>query len=348
MSKRDSILVKIIVRCVIAFLLLSALVVLLSRSASGWRGIPSLTSWADLKTVQEESFDLDAINELEFDFSSMDIEVYVTDAKDLQVKLLANRDLLPEERFVSSVQDGRISIQNKQRFSFLNLFALSGLRKLEVYLPEQYGESLRLKSASGNITLPDELALKAVKLNLLSGELRGGSIQADDFNLGISSGNIRLSDVKSLRYTLKITSGDTMLESVEGTGTIRSSSGKIRINSLTGGEHEISSSSGSITLGRFIGCGSISAQSGDIEIDSALPQGDLDIKVNSGRVALELAKEAVVKVKADVTSGNVRSTLPLSYDRDGKRATGQVGENPGAMLSIRITSGDIRLSQAEQ
>ncbi len=347
MSNRNSLLVQIIVWGVIAFLLLGALTVFLSRSALGWRGIPSLSSWADLRTMQEESFPLDAVNELEFDFSSMDIDVYLTDGEELQVKLLANRELTPEERFISSTENGRISIENKQRFSMFNFFMISSFKKLEVYLPKQYSETLGLKTSSGNIALPDALALKAVKLRLSSGDLSGGDIQAEDFSLGVTSGNIRLSALKSPRYAIDISSGDTTLENVEGTGSIGSSSGNIRVNSLTGGAQDISTASGNITLGQFTGYGDISTQSGDIKIGSALPQGDLDIHVTSGSASIELVKEAAVNLKADVTSGDVRSSLPLSFDQHGKHATGQVGENPSATLAIRTTSGDIRISQAE-
>ncbi len=346
MSNRNSIIIRIIIWGAVAIFLLSALAMLISRAVSG-KNAWNTDFWGDIRTVQEESFSLDAIDELEFDFSSMDISVILTQEEELQVKLLANRELRSDERFISSSDNGRVLVRSQPRVDFFSLWTLNGFKKLEVYLPEKYSEALKLTTASGNITLPDGLTLKTMKMHLSSGDLRGGNIQTEDLSLGVSSGNIRLSHLKSGRYTMEITSGDTTLEALEGTGSIGSSSGNIRIGSLTGGGQNISTTSGNITLEQFTGHGEISTQSGDVRIGSALPQGDLNLRVTSGRISVELAKEAAVNLELGVTSGNINSTLPLFFIQDNKRASGEIGENPSATLSIRTTSGDILLSQAE-
>ncbi len=347
MNNKNSILTQIIVWGIIGFLLLSAFVVLLSRSAFGFPGFPSLTAtWGELRTIQEESFPLDAVSELEFDFSSMDITVYLTKEEELRVKLLANHDLQPEELFASSVENGKVLVKSKQYHSFFRLFSFGAFKKLEVYLPERYSENLNLKTSSGNITLPEALALKSLKLHLSSGDLRGGDVNAEEFNLGVTSGNIRLNTLTSARYEMRISSGDTVVEAVAGTGSIGSSSGNIRVGSVSGGEQDISTTSGNIRVDQFAGYGEIGTQSGTVRIDSALPQGDMDVRVTSGTVSIELVKEAAVKIEASVTSGDIDCDIPLSYDKSGKHATGQVGENPTAALSIRTTSGEVRISQA--
>ncbi len=346
MSNRNSIIIRLVIWGAIALFLLSALLMLLTRTVSG-KNAWNTTLWGDLRTVQEESFSLDAIDELEFDFSSMDISVILTQEDELQVKLLANRELRPEERFVSSLDNGRVVVKSQPQVDFFSLWTLNGFKRLEVYLPEQYQDAIQVSTASGNITLPETLNLNTVTLHLSSGDLRGGSVSAGQLDLGVTSGNITLSSVNSGRYSFIISSGDTTIEALEGTGSIGSSSGNIRIGSVKGGAQEIGSTSGNITLGQFQANGQISTQSGDIKMENVLPGGDVNVRVTSGRVSIDLAKEAAVNLQADVTSGDVRSTLPLSFDQDGKHANGQIGANPGATLSIRTTSGDILLSQAE-
>ncbi len=348
MSNRNSIIIRIIIWGAVAIFLLSALAMLTSKAASG-KNAWNTDFWGDLRTVQEESFSLSAVNELEFDFSSMDIELYLTKEDELRVKLLSNRELLPDERFVSSAEAGRIVVQSQPHVSVFpfNLGSINVFRKLEVYLPEQYAEALKMKTASGNMTLPEELTLKTVKLHLSSGDLRGGTIQAEDFALGVTSGNIRLSQVKSAHYEIGMTSGDITMEAVAGIGSIGSSSGNIRVGSVSGGEQDISTTSGNISVDQFTGYGEIGTQSGNVKIDSALPQGDMNVRVTSGTVSIELVKEAAVNIEASVTSGDIDCDMPLSYDKSGKHATGQVGENPTATLSIKTTSGEVRISQAE-
>lgn len=346
MSNKNSILVRIIVWGVVAVMLLSAFVVLLSRSAGGESAFTA-PLWGNLRVIQEESFTLDAIGDLEFDFSSMDITVYHTEENELQVKLLANRELRADERFISSKDSGRILIQNRpmQVFSFL---WFSGFKKLEVYLPAAYQEKLSIKTSSGDVTLPDDtLHLKQVQLHASSGNLRGGTVQAEEFSINVTSGDIRLQQVKSTRYQVQVTSGNTSINAIDGIGSIGGSSGDIRIGTLTGGEQDISTASGNITLERFTGSGAISTQSGEVRMASVLPQGDLDVRVTSGNVSMGLEKAAAVKLEASATSGTIRSTMPLTYGHDDKRASGEIGANPSAMLSIRTTSGDIRLFEAE-
>ncbi len=349
MSNRNSILIRIIVWGVVAVMLLSALVVLLSRSAGGQSAFTAPV-WGDLRVMQEESFALDAIEDLEFDFSSMNITVYHTEESEMKVKLLANRELRADERFVSSKDSGRITIQNKPLMQSVFFFSwFSGFKKLEVYLPAQYQEKLSIKTSSGDVTLPDDtLNLRQMRLHASSGNLRGGSVQAEEeISIGLTSGDIRLQEVKSARYQVQVTSGNTSINAIEGVGSIGGSSGDIRIGTLTGGEQNLSTASGNITLERFTGSGTISTQSGEIRMASVLPQGDLDVRVTSGNVSMGLEKAAAAKVEASVTSGTIRSTMPLTYGHDDKRASGEIGENPSAMLSIRTTSGGIRLFEAE-
>ena len=347
MSNKNSILIRIIVWGVVAVMLLSALVVLLSRSTGG-KSAFTAPVWGDLRVIQEESFALDAIEDLEFDFSSMDITIYHTEESELKVKLLANRELRADERFVSSKESGRIRIENRplmQAFSFL---WFSGFKKLEVYLPAQYQEKLSIKTSSGDVTLPDDtLSLRQVQLRANSGNMRGGTVQTEEFSVNVTSGDIRLQEVKSTRYQVQVTSGNTSINAIEGVGSIGGSSGDIRIGTLTGGEQDISTASGNITLERFTGSGAISTQSGEVRMTSVLPKGDLDVRVTSGNVSMGLEKAASVKLEASATSGTIRSTLPLTYGHDNKRASGEIGESPSAMLSIRTTSGDIRLFEAE-
>ncbi|HWR24118.1 MAG TPA: DUF4097 family beta strand repeat-containing protein [Feifaniaceae bacterium] len=346
MNKKNSLLTQIIVWGVVAFLLLSAFTVLLSRSASGFSGL-SANSWDSLRTIQEESFPLESVNELEFDFSSMDITVYPTKEEDLTVKLLANRDLRPEELFVSSAENGKVLVKSRPHRSFFWMFSFGAFKRLEIHLPERYAESLNIETSSGNITLPETLALHSLALHLSSGNLSAGDIHTEEFALGLTSGNIRLDALNSARYEMRITSGDTEVGAVRGTGSIGSSSGNIRVGSVSGGAQDISTASGNIRLDGFTGHGEISTQSGNIRAEEALLTGDLDVRVTSGSASIALAKEAEANIEASVTSGDIDSDIPLSYDKQGRHATGQVGENPANTLFVRTTSGDVRISRAE-
>ncbi len=225
-------------------------------------------------------------------------------------------------------------------------FAKPGLRQinipnkvLTITLPEDivFGE-VSMAATSADFLIP-ALQTDSLKLDVSSGDITAAA-EARAARVGASSGDLDLRfGGKANEISVKTTSGDLELEA--GTIvrlTVESSSGEMDIRAKSVGDFTASSSSGDVSA--EIGTvkrAAVSTTSGNVNVEFDKCDA-LTVSATSGNVKADLPEKPGFTATLKVTSGDIRSNLPLT--KNGK--TYVCGSGSGE-VSISTTSGDIEI-----
>lgn len=263
-------------------------------------------SFSDAKLKKEEIIDLKDIKNIEMNFVSEDVRVYVTYEEELYVKQYGNED--KKELFTYEIDGDTIKVNSKARkfcigFCFFNSY-------FEIYIPKSYLNNLYIHSTSGDIVIFDELKLDNLNLNTTSGDIDvSNSLSANEINI-------------------KSVSGDIKLDVAQGeSGTLNTTSGDIEANYLSG-KYNIKTISGDIEIVEFDGSFDISSTSGDVDINRFGINAASNAKTVSGDVEITLKDNYECRVESSTISGSEK--IRNSSDR-------------GDVLKIKTTSGDIKV-----
>ncbi|MBR5381540.1 MAG: DUF4097 family beta strand repeat protein [Oscillospiraceae bacterium] len=176
-----------------------------------------------------------------------------------------------------------------------------------------------LSSSSGSLT--GELTADEIDLSSSSGGMTL-TLAADRIDASASSGSVDLT-VKGACDSVSLSSSSGRLGAVLGeTGTLlaSASSGSVDITAKSVGTLDAGTSSGTVTL----------------SLDSAPVEGEID--TSSGNVTLRLPESADLTLDIDTASGDVDWDLPLKRNGDAY----VLGSGSG-QLRIETSSGDITI-----
>ena len=237
-------------------------------------------------------------------------------------------------------------------------------RRLEVYLPASYDNTINIKTSSGDIETSDLFCSK-ITIKSSSGDVSVKSITAETMEIKSSSGNITIGSangeisiesssgrIDSGKVTgsllSKTSSGDIHCENIQGTANLHTHSGDIVFSSTSG---NISAEASSGDIKADMGAGSINAKttSGKIHCTAAESSGDISLNTTSGSVRLYLPVNFKFHFSSRTSSG--RLTTPFS-DRlsnpvtDKNLTQGAIGSNNSENIptvTIRTGSGSTRI-----
>ncbi len=262
----------------------------------------------DAKLVKEESIDLEEIKNIEMNFVSEDIKIYVTDEDKLLVKQYSNKSKKDKNLFTYKIENNIIKLKGKE-----NIFCIGfcfNYSYFEVYIPRTYVNDLYIHSTSGDIDVLDSLKVNNLDFNTTSGDIKiEGSLNSNELNLKTVSGDIEANSIET------------------GIGKLNTTSGDIDIEYLTG-EYNIKTISGEIEVNNFDGNFNISSTSGDVLINNFGIITDSSIKTISGDVDVILQNNYECRVETNTVSGSERI---------------RNSNNSGKLLKIKTTSGDIKV-----
>jgi DUF4097 and DUF4098 domain-containing protein YvlB len=260
--------------------------------------------------------------------TSIDLRAYSENIFYLQSD---NDDLIIKEYY----NDGRrradinqsgqsVTIQSERQNSIS--FGFGKAERIEVYLPKNYVSKITTNVSSGNIRSDLDFTGSWISHETSSGNITLAMLSAPTINLRASSGNIRVA-------------------SAIGDVSAKTSSGTIRIEEVKGFLNA-NASSGAITIGRLSGGAELNSSSGNIRIDITELKGDIYAKASSGSVTVEIPSHAAFNFSADTNSGSIRKNFDnsLSFNRKGNQATGTVGSESPYALTLRASSGNIRVT----
>ncbi|MBR5932102.1 MAG: DUF4097 family beta strand repeat protein [Lachnospiraceae bacterium] len=264
------------------------------------------------KTIDE------AFDSLEVDVASA--EVYVKKSTDgtCRIEYMDDPD---NEQYEIKVQDGRLIFRNKAtgwdwnsaKDVLNNVLDAVGNgfdfeeKAVTVYLPEKAYQTLEIGSASGDITIDDELSFADAHISTASGEVNIQKIKGLlQMSISTASGEVELADM-----------------TIESGLVVSSASGNITVEQVTvNARADISTVSGEVKLSKTVFAeGNIDTTSGDIYLD--YPEADkMEIDTTSGSVTGHISPEYHVHV--DTVSGDVNTLSGEKGDWDIETVSGDV------------------------
>jgi len=317
----------------------------------------------DLELVNTQEMKLDNIINVKILYSSERISVYMGTTDTLVIKEYMNEN---NEKYFAKINNtgNTITIENGNR-PFRPIFNFFS-RRLEVYLPVSYKNTMSIKTSSGNIETSD-IFCSDIIIESSSGRISADSITSNKINLKTSSGRIDVGNaggnisvesssgrisadsITSNKINLKTSSGRIDVGNAGGNISVESSSGRIEIKQVNG-MLTLKTTSGNIELGMVAGSVNAKTSSGRINCTVNENAGDITFNTSSGAVRLYLPQSLSFNFSSRTSSG--RLTTPFS-DRlsnpvnDRNLTQGIIGNNSGSgsipKVDIRTSSGSISI-----
>lgn len=197
---------------------------------------------------------------------------------------------------------------------------------LTVYLPQTEYNQLCIKSAAGEIEIPDSFTFNDVRLENSSGDVSFQASVNNALTVQAISGEVFVSGPAPRTMDVSSTSGDVTLFSVHPQTQLNANtvSGEIELSDIKGGNISVNSTSGDISFTNVIASERLQAEtvSGDIELTDS-DANDLQLSTTSGEVS------------GTLLAGKLFSTNTVSGDVDVPAST------DSGTCRIETISGDI-------
>lgn len=197
MKKGNGIL--IIVLCSILILLLLQVLVQGTKKESIISVMPVFfnTNIEDTRMTEENEYtaSLDNIKHIKLDTSVDDIIIEEGNGNDIKIIEKSNFKLEESEKLKINEKDDVLEIVRDDKKKLLSRNSIN--RKLEIYLPKNYNNSLTLKNDVGDIELLLDLKLDKLNISQKLGDLKLESkIECDTFEFENSTGNTKINNIK--------------------------------------------------------------------------------------------------------------------------------------------------------
>lgn len=248
-------------------------------------------------------------------------------------------------------------------------------------IPLDANSRFSIKSTSGSISIEAwDQPQAQIKLIKTGGSSRDRQAAKAAYSMEGGVLSIREGDTRrrvELRYEIKLprslkdvriegTSSEVSLFGMNGSVSVETASGDIKLSGSKG-DVEASSQSGSIRISEVAGRITVTSRSGDIELlnirgsatvstvsgetravfERIARDEPLRFDSTSGDIDLEFNEMFDADLDAETTSGDIVLDedfgITVRQNIPGQRAVGPIGKG-GRLLSIRTTSGDIRIT----
>lgn len=276
---------------------------------------------------------LSETQELQVLYSSKNLAVYPAEGDTVIIKeyLISDRKEAQAEvnTWTDEVTGRQIATVTGGKTEVITLFGFFGQgERIEVYLPKEGPEVLKLQTKSGNISVREDFSLQTEKLEVTAG-----------------SGNIKWQDTRAQELSVSAGSGNVKLKSMAGSMTVKTGSGNITVEQFSG-QGTLEAGSGNITMEQFSGQGSMKAGSGNVKVEALEVTGDMKLTTGSGNIRLSLPEKLAFRLEAETTSGNINTSFDeaLSYNKKGNQAGGEIGDGSTCLIQTKAKSGNINIT----
>jgi lia operon protein LiaG len=264
----------------------------------------------NLEVNQAEQRSIEGVKEINISVSSARVKVIAEKRDDVKVHFtgkISTTSTAVDPTLEASLEGEKLNISARLGRNTFFFGSLNSNLQLNVYIPENYAQELKVTSSSGGVNISD-LKLSKLTCTISSGRGELNNLEVDEFKYKVSSGGIKASRL------------------ITKTSDITSSSGTIELSEFTG-DIKVRSSSGSVTVGYS-------------KFDN-----NVDISASSGRINLTLPSHSNFELDARTSSGRVTCTLPISINNSQKSSSlqGTVGSGGNKVL-IRASSGSININ----
>ncbi len=298
---------------------------LISFACTGFLLIGILSGCGSQKAtapVNTLTFGIGDFQSLRLDYDADDIHVLESDNNKVILKEYMNED---KKRYYArtSTQNGELLITEgaRPRHSSFDSY-------IEIYIPQDYTNSLSLHSTSG--TIESEIALN------LSG----------DFSVDTTSGVIDVSNTKVSNIKITSTNGNLSFKNIDAdTVEIRTTNAATSFNQASG-VISYQSTGGKLTASGINGSGSFNASGeGSIDISFTGVTGDISAYSKNGSLAVELPSRLAFKFSAATKEGSIDTSFSNQLAVTDNTAAGTVGVSPEILIELETRNGDIKVSK---
>jgi len=260
----------------------------------------------NLELVNTQEIELDNIIQVNITYSSEKVSLFMGTTNKLIIKEYMN---INNNKYYARItkSGNNVSIENGRRpfWLFFNSFN----RRLEVYLPISYSNTINIKTSSGRIESSVELFGSILNIENSSGGISLNSITGDVVRIKTTSGSINISNMNG-EVWIESSSGHIEMNQVSGILTVKNSSGRINGERIHG-DVKVNTGSGNIVFSRIEGNVSAESTSGTVQLN--LVNGSVNAKTTSGSIHCTF-NENVGNISINTSSGSVRLNLPRSLD----------------------------------
>ena len=299
----------------------------------------------NMELVNTQEIDLDNIADVKISYSSEKVSLFMGNTDKLIIKEYMSDN---NNKFYARItrSGNMLNIENGQRpfRLFFNVFH----RRLEVYLPLSYRNTINIKTSSGKIESSVELFCSNIIIENSSGGITINAITANTIGINTSSGSIDIGTING-EASVNSSSGSIRSQIINGNVNINSSSGSIILNKING-NISAEASSGRIELNLVTGFVNVKTTSGGISCTVAENARDILLSSSSGSVTLNIPRNSLFNFTSRTSSGSLRTPFSdklFSPTNDKNTAQGVIGNNNDSenisTINIRTGSGSIKI-----
>ena len=281
MENRVWTIIKIILLCFIAIILLGILCVLLV-GGDDMNFVFGERRGNSSNLIYDEVYE--NVDSIIASLKSADIEIKESDSDVISLKIYG-KDV---DDLNTSVNDNKLSIIEDSRASFCIGFCYTNQYKIILSVPKEKKIDLDISTASGDINV-GEILMSNVKITAVSGDIN--MINADSVILESVSGDISCHSVGNIK--VKSVSGNIDIYEVSDKLDLKTTSGDVEVEYLNiVKDSSISTVSGDVDItfnnsNCYINTNTLS---GDVDIDSNNRKSDIELKVSTTSGDIEVGK----------------------------------------------------------
>lgn len=299
------------------FMILTAMLlsILLTESGCGKQ--------QSLAPVNELSFSLDGIAEIIISYDDEDVRFLQSNNDNLVIKEYMSKN---KDSYHANVYQKGSSIKISEGGK--PFFKDGFVRRIEVYLPASYNETLKVTTTDGSIDITSMVPdMKSLRIDCTSGVVKLNEAIASDIYLSSTSGKLDLGAIKADRIRIDTTKGSVVCKRIEGAVSYTS----------TGGNAEFLSAVGSGTY--------TSNNSGKLSVIYEEVTGDLSLYNKNDNVELTLPSVLEFEFEAITKNGSVDTNFQENLSANDNMASGTVGENPTVTVKAETKNGNIEVTR---
>lgn len=272
--------------------------------------------------VNTLTFDTGDFESLRLDYDADDIQVLESDNDKVIVKEYMNEN---KKSYYArtSTQNGELLItegDRPRRSSFESY--------IELYIPQNYTDSLCLHSTSGKINSQIALNLSGdFTVDTTSGVVEVSNTKASNVKAASTNGNLTLENIDSEEISIQTTNATTSMNQINGTISYQSKGGKL-------------------TASHLYGSGSFNASGeGYIDVSFAGVTSNISAYSKNGTLTVTLPNELSFKFSATTKEGSIDTSFADQLTITDNTAVGTVGASPEITVELETRNGDIKVSR---
>ncbi|WP_042272777.1 DUF4097 family beta strand repeat-containing protein [[Clostridium] dakarense] len=267
----------------------------------------SLRNGDNLGKTNEWTVKSDSLKNIKINLTRDDLVIKTTKDKDIKIVESSNYKINKREQLNISEENNSLNIYRDNKMLEWISFGRFKLRRIEIYIPENYKENLIVNNHVGDIDVLSNLNLENFEIYQNVGDLNiEGDISCNSLSAKLDVGNIDSRIINTKEYKFKASVGDIDIKGISGKGSIKSNVGDVRC-----------------------------------EVDKI--GGNIDIKSNVGDVDLYISENLSFDLDAKSNVGEVDSNFQANID--GKRMKSSVGTDISGTVKVKSDVGDISINK---